>query len=138
MRNVLIALLGVTLLSCFAVATSNAATLESIQGQVMINTGSGYRFVSGTVELKAGDMVVANDGGAALLFYGDGCSVPVQAGTVVTVSEQSPCATTPQQGSTGVQGLTPSTLAIGAVVVGGGVGAALLLGGGGSDKAASP
>lgn len=126
--------LGIAALAWLSVTTAHAATLDSIQGEVMINRGGGYKFVGSTVELKPGDMIVANSGGAAQLTYADGCSVPLQAGYVVTVSEQSPCAT---QAGTVTPGFTPGTLAIGAVVLGGGVAAAILLSGK-TDKAASP
>lgn len=124
------------LLACLVGTAAKAATLEAIQGQVMVNKGNGYRFVSGTVELNPGDMVIANSGGGAQLIYGDGCNVPVQAGAAVTVGDQSPCAA--QGGSNGGPALGPGTLALGAVVVGGGIGAAVLLSGQNGDKPVSP
>lgn len=134
MRKRLLAVSITVVLILPTAKTAHAATLEAIQGEVLVNRGGGYRFVSGTLELKPGDMIIANGGGAAQLSYGDGCSVSVQAGGVVTVAEQSPCAT---QTNAGTQGLTPSTLAVGAAVIGGAVGAAVLLGNK-SDKSASP
>jgi hypothetical protein len=128
----------VAMLAWLPFCAAQAAMLEAIQGQVMVNTGNGYRFVSGTVELKPGDMVIANSGGAAQLAYDDGCSVQVQAGSVVTVGPQSPCAANQANSGNASLGLTPGTLAVGAVVVGGGVGAAMLLGGSNGDKPASP
>lgn len=134
MTKGLLAVFSAVLLMFPAATMARAATLEAIQGEVLVNRGGGYRFVSGTVELKPGDMVIANGGGAAQLSYGDGCSVSIQAGSVATVAEQSPC---PTQTNTGTQGLSPGTLAVGAAVVGGAVGAAVLLGNK-SDKSASP
>jgi hypothetical protein len=135
--HVLIAGVGALMLSLLAGSAVSAATLEGIQGEVMINTGAGYRFVSGVVELKPGDMVIANAGGTAQLMYGDGCTVPVQAGGFVTVSADSPCLTTQANGD-GAPAINPTTFTIGAVVVGAGVGAAFLLKGNSSDKPASP
>lgn len=137
MTKRLLAALGAAILAWAAVATAHAATLASIQGEVLVNQGGGYRFVSGTLELKPGDMVIANTGGAAQLSYGDGCTVVVEAGAVVTVAEQPPCLTT-QATTPTTPMLTPGTLAVGAVVIGGAVGAAALLSSNSKDKPASP
>ena len=126
--------LGAAALAWLSVAIAHAATLDAIQGEVMINRGGGYMFVSGSAELKPGDKIIANSGGNAQLTYPDGCGVPLQAGSVVTVGKQSPCV---NQAGTGTPGLTPGTLAGGAVVLGGGVGAAILLGDK-NNKPASP
>lgn len=151
----LLGVLGAALLSCSVGA--HAATLEAISGEVMVNNGSGYRFVSGVLELKPGDMVIANIGGSAELSYGGGCMVMVAAGSVVTVSEFWPCTTAqvtqPGQaaqpgvpgaaGQGGTQptapafgGITPGAMAIGAIAVGGAIAATSMMGG--TDKPASP
>lgn len=117
--------LGAIALTLLGYAAATAATLNPIQGDILVNRGNGYRLESTASELKPGDMVVANAGAAAQIFYPDGCSVPVQAGSIVTIKQVSPCASAPQtQTFTGLNG---STLATGALVVGGVVGAFLLL-----------
>jgi hypothetical protein len=94
----------VSLIACLVLgAPAIAATLGSVQGQVMVNRGNGYQSVQGTVELNPGDVVVVNPGGSAQLSYADGCSVQVAVGSVVTVAEQSPCVTQ----TTGPQGFAP-------------------------------
>lgn len=139
----LVALLGASALVA-ASFTAEAATLDAIQGGVLVNRGAGYEVATGPTELKPGDLVIANPDGSAQVSYTDGCSVPVQAGTVVGVEAQSPCATqannrpAPGPEAPASAGLNTSTLVIGGLVVAGGVGAALALGGGGSDKPASP
>jgi len=122
-------------IACLAFSPGQAATLEFVQGKVMVNHGSGYRFVSGSVNLKPGDMIVADSGGSAQLFYDGGCTVLIEPGAVVTVAELPPCLTT--QATPSTLGLSPEALAIGAVAIGTGVVAVLLLSNG-SDKAASP
>ena len=136
MNRLLKRALSAATIACLAFSSAQAATLEGVQGEVMVNRGGGYRFVSGTVELKPGDMVIANSGGSAQLSYNGGCTVLLEAGAVITVAEQPPCLTTQASAAPTTPGLTPGALAIGAVVVGAGVGAAVLLGN--EDKAASP
>jgi hypothetical protein len=112
---------------------SFAATVNPIDGQVLVNQGVGYRRVTGSTEASPGSTVVVNPGGSAQIVYPDGCVVEVQPGAVVTIQEVSPCSTAPQQ-QPGF-GLNTTTLAIGAVAVGGGIAAIILSQ---KDKSASP
>jgi hypothetical protein len=125
----LLAFLSAALLS----TPSLAATISATQGQVLVNHGSGYQQVVGSIDAGSGATVVVNPGGSAQIVYPDGCAVAVQPGSVYTISPQSPCLAQGGQTTTGVNG---TTLALGAVVVGGGVAALLLLNS--SDKSASP
>jgi hypothetical protein len=127
------ALLAVALTSLVAYPLQ-AATLDAIRGHMMVNRGAGYEFARSSVEVAPGDMIIPNAGGNAQLVYADGCNVLVEAGSLITVRQSSPCA---GKDNAGAFGLTPSTLVIGAVAIGGGVGAAVLFGKGG-DKPASP
>src|SRR5919108_4809062 len=118
--------------------TARAATLEDIQGEVLVNRGGGYKHVHGPVVLKAGDtIVVVKRGDSAVLSYDDGCKVPVDFGSTVlavagvpspcgpTASYQAPAWLTGSPGAPG--GVDATTLPVGAVVVGGAIGAAVLL-----------
>jgi hypothetical protein len=125
----LLAFLSGALLS----TSSLAATISATQGQVLVNQGSGYQQVVGSVDAGSGATVVVNPGGSAQIVYPDGCTVAVQPGSVYTISAQSPCLAQGGQTTSGVDG---TTLALGAVVVGGGVAALLLLNS--NDKSASP
>jgi hypothetical protein len=127
-------ILVVATTACIA-AAAQAATLEAVQGQVLVNRGSGYQFVVGTVDLAPGDMVLANAGATAQITYPDGCATRIEAGSVTTVGQRSPCAA--QGGEVPSFGLAPGTLGIGAAAVGAGVGLAVLFRSGG-DKPASP
>ena len=135
MRNWVGWLLVSATTTCLEAAALQAATLEAVQGQVLVNRGSGYQFEIGPAELKPGDMIIANAGASAHITYGDGCVLPIEVGSVTTVRERSPCAA--QGDDSPSFGLTPSTIGIGVAAVGAGVGVAALLGSGG-DKPASP
>ena len=80
-----------------------AATLSGVQGSVMVNPGSGYYLTVGPANLKPGDLVMLNPGGSAQLTFPDGCIVPLQAGTVVTVGATSPCLAQTGPGHPGAQ-----------------------------------
>lgn len=132
-----IALLAATLV-VFANTSAYAAILTDISGQALVNRGGsgGYQLAVSGMVLNPGDVVVVNPGGAAQISYSDGCTVPVQAGAVVTVTEISPCANTaaaapPEPTGTG---LSTTTLVLGAAVLGGaGLAVALIM-----AKPASP
>ena len=107
--------------------------VNATQGQVLVNQGSGYQQIVGSSDVGAGATVVVNPGGSAQILYSDGCSVSVQPGSVYTIQSQSPClAADGGQASSGISG---TTLAVGAVVIGGGAAALVLLN---KDKSASP
>ena len=89
-----------------------AATVDSVQAPVSLNTGNGFRHIAGTTGAKVGDQVMAGPGGSAKIVYGDGCVEQVDPGTVVTVKEAPPC-------QVGAHPARPYI--IGAAVVGGAV-----------------
>jgi hypothetical protein len=132
----------IALLSGLALAApACAATLGSIEGTVTVNRGGGFQHASGTLELKPGDSVIVNAGGNAQLTYEDGCNVMVEVGAIVTVAEQSPCATQ-TTGATNTTGPTFMGLGgTGLVVLNAGIAAgavAFFLANQDKDKAASP
>lgn len=115
-------------------APALAATLGSVKGSVMVNRGGGYQAVYGPTQLKVGDIVVVNPGGSAQLTYPDGCSVQVQMGAVVTIGEQSPCAT--QASNPGFTLGGPGIILLNVGIAAGVVG--VLVANQNSDKPASP
>jgi hypothetical protein len=70
---------------------ASAATLNAVQGQVLINHGDGFQRVPSGAEAREGDLVMANPGGSAKLIYPGGCVVEVKPDTVVTVNDGSKC-----------------------------------------------
>jgi hypothetical protein len=99
---------------------AHAATLTSMQGQVLLNQGGGYKPVSGSVEVKAGDSILVNPDGLAQLAYGDCATYEIKPGDVVYVAEQStiPCAA----GVNAAGGIGANGLLIGGLAVAVGVG----------------
>jgi hypothetical protein len=67
--------------------------VNALQGQVLVNTGQGYRLVDGSIQLEAGATVVANPGAVAQVVYGGGCTVTVQPGSVYQIAGGAPCGT---------------------------------------------
>jgi hypothetical protein len=136
-----IALLIVGVLSSLAVSPSaHAATVNAMQGQVLLNLGQGYKQVSGSSEAGPGAIVVANPGGSAQVVYSDGCSITVTPGMVYTIAPQSPCGS--GSGGPGFGGgfemNTTTMVALGALA-GGGIAAAIIFStGSSSKKPASP
>jgi hypothetical protein len=79
---------------CICVCLSlpaSAATLNAVQGQVLVNHGSGFQRAASGMDAREGDLVMANPGGSAKLIYPGGCVVEVKPGTVVTVNGGSKC-----------------------------------------------
>jgi hypothetical protein len=70
---------------------ASAATLNAVEGQVLINHGNGFQRVASGAEAREGDLLVANPGGSAKLIYPGGCVTEVKPGTVVTVDDGSKC-----------------------------------------------
>ncbi len=80
----------------FAVSTPFPAMadvrVDAISGTILINRGTGYAPIDQPRVAYAGEMLMARRGGSARLVYEDGCTVPVEANTVVVVQDRSPCA----------------------------------------------
>jgi hypothetical protein len=68
------------------------ASVTAIEGSLSVNTGSGFRNLSGTTEVRAGGSVMAGPGARGEILYSDGCRIPVNPGAVSTVAPVSPCA----------------------------------------------
>jgi hypothetical protein len=66
-----------------------ALTIIGDKGTALVNRGSGFSAVAGTIQLKPGDRIMVRDGAAARITYPDGCNVPVRG--IATVDPLSPC-----------------------------------------------
>ena len=83
------------------------AQLTDVQGQVLLDSGSGFVQIGGPGGLKLGDKVlVKGKQSRAVLSYGEGCSFPVPANTVATIAEAS-CTTGTQGGPVVFERLRP-------------------------------
>ena len=119
-----------------------ATTVTAEQGQVLLNTGQGYRLVQGSTSVNPGDMIVVNPGGMARITYDDGCVTEVRPPAVTAISTQSPCQqqkqSSPQNEPQGESqgGISTTHVVLGtAALVGAGVAALLYFG---KLKPASP
>jgi len=122
-------------------AAAWAATVTVSQGQVLVNSGQGYRLVDGSAQLEPGATVVANPGAIAEVVYPGGCTVTVQPGSVYVIASQAPCQkgepvqsggltdkSPPTSGGNGTTGGSGTAWAIGAAaVVAGGAAAYFLI-----------
>jgi hypothetical protein len=73
-------------------ASAIAATLDSIQGTVQVNSGAGFHKVAKPAQLAPGASIMADPGASAQILYSDGCRIPVTPGAVAVVAPVSPCA----------------------------------------------
>jgi hypothetical protein len=139
-----VAAVSVFWLGLWASPCAFAATVTVEQGQVLLNTGQGYRLVQGSTNVNPGDMIVVNPGGMARITYDDGCVTEVRPPAVTAISSHSPCQqnqSSPEgepQGEPhgGIGGISTTHVVLGTALVGGGVAAWFLLSG--KFKPASP
>lgn len=78
-------------LTFFHTASVMAAVLDSLEGAVFINRGTGFTTVEGTTELNAGDLVLVSEGGEARIVYYEGCTETVEPDRVSVVASVAPC-----------------------------------------------
>lgn len=101
-----------------AVSTASAATLSSIEGEVLVNTGNGFAKATAEQQLKTGDRVmIGARGGKASVAYDPACAEQVERGFVVTVKPFAPCGATDSGDG---RGSIKDDRAAGGVVGGGG------------------
>lgn len=125
MRSLVVTLALVMALSPLA----QAATLAKADGDVLVNTGNGFRRGVLGQELKSGDRVmVSRQGGDATISYDLSCLERVQVGRVVVVQPNVPCnapgantTIAPVDAVTAFPGGTTGLIVGGAVLIGAGV-----------------
>lgn len=79
---------------------ADAASVTAVQGKLLINRGTGYAPVIGTLSVNPGDMLMASPAGRGEIVYDDGCHRAIEPGTVLAVTALSPCASTTAQNPT--------------------------------------
>ena len=108
----------------FVTSLAQATKAVPMDGQVLVNTGAGYRVIVDAVELKPGDSVIANFRSLGSLVYPDGCRVEVVPGSIAWVEPLSPCtaaaARDPEPKLAAPNAFDPAWLRVGAALVGGG------------------
>lgn len=120
---------SVVVLSAAVVAFGLPASAATVNpsGQVSVNQGAGFHTVKGAAQVNPGDKVMVASGGSATVVYENGCSLTLDAGVHV-VPPVSAC----QAGAGSLA--NPTTIVIGAGVIGGGIAAGVLLSGGNKHK----
>ncbi|TXK65605.1 hypothetical protein [Alkalisalibacterium limincola] len=68
------------------------ASLLGIEGTVLVNTGERFVNTRDDTQLAAGDRVLLMNEASAQLLFADGCDVSLQAESMITIGEASPCA----------------------------------------------
>jgi hypothetical protein len=77
-------------------SAASAATVTPEQGEILVNSGSGFKSVKQTLEVSAGDQVMAKPKSAGRVVYSEGCVVRVSPGMVLTIAPKPPCARSAQ------------------------------------------
>jgi len=111
-----------------ASAQSTSATLQDLNGKVLVNKGSGN--VSGTsgAALKDGDRIVTLDKSAARIVFSDGCSVNLDENKIFVIDAKLGCKALPIAGAPApAAGLIASDAVIGAVSFGTVIGTGLIV-----------
>jgi hypothetical protein len=75
-----------------AAAAPIVGAFQINSGSGYLNSGSGFRPVTVTTEVAAGDSVMVAPGGSAEIVYDKYCRIPVKPGRVAVVAPVSPCA----------------------------------------------
>ena len=80
----------VAIFGCAYGSAQAKAALTDIEGNVLVNSGTGYR-VPPTTILKTGDRIMVGSKASATIRFDDGCTVPLSSG-LITIGSKSPCA----------------------------------------------
>jgi len=102
MRTIRTAIAASLLLSFSAFAADDSAavataTLTNQDGTVLVNQGEQFITATDAQTLSVGDRVLVMEGGAAEITFADGCVLPLESGSMVSVPEASTCAGTVAQ-----------------------------------------
>ena len=82
--------------TAFALPDTQAdALLTQINGTVLVDAGEGFVPVTENARLRLGDRVMVTNEGHAVLSYGEACSFPLEAPSMITV-EATACTTATQ------------------------------------------
>ncbi|MEZ5844240.1 MAG: hypothetical protein R3D27_10995 [Hyphomicrobiaceae bacterium] len=116
-------------------ATGAQAAVLNASGSVSVNTGSGFRPVSGSITVNPGDRVLVGPGGNAQITYSASCITTVSANRMAVVRATPPCTVT--TGETVAPGANTGII-VGGALLAGGIAAAVIVSSGGSSNGASP
>ena len=108
-----------------ATAQGTAATLQDLNGKVLMNKGSGLVSGKAGAALVDGDRIVTLDKAGARIVFPDGCGVTLEENMIFVINSQLGCKALPVASNpppaAPAAGLTPvQGIVIGAAYVGGG------------------
>jgi len=93
MRSKLVAVVATALIAIAGQASADGAVaaLNSNTGSVLVNQNGRFVPLKAGTRLHAGDRLMALNGGSSDVIYPDGCKVAVNSGSLIRVSNTSPC-----------------------------------------------
>jgi hypothetical protein len=96
MRSIVTTLSALVLLGASGMASAQdkagpVATLEKLEGTVMVNKGTGYTTQKGSVPLNEGDSVITLRDSAAEIVFRDGCRAQLKANNMMSISLNPGC-----------------------------------------------
>ena len=95
-----ILLSGLTLSSHQAVAAESLATLQSVQGKVLVNHGNGYEKAEDATAIVDGDVIMLGPDATATVAFTDGsCDVPLLSKKITHIIGNLLCQTAQLRGS---------------------------------------
>ena len=74
-----------------SLAEPNFANVQSVQGKVLINQGSGFVAALNGLALKPGDKIMVGKEASAVVAYNNGCEVSISEPKVLTITKLAPC-----------------------------------------------
>ncbi|KFN48864.1 hypothetical protein [Arenimonas composti] len=75
-----------------AFAAAPLASIDGIEGTVLVKAGDEFVTATDAQALQAGDQVMLMEGASAQITFNDGCVLEAQPGSMIVVPEQSTCA----------------------------------------------
>jgi hypothetical protein len=96
MRSIITALSTLIILGASGMASAQdkagpVATLEKLEGTVMVNKGTGYTTQNASVPLNEGDSVITLKDSAAEIVFKDGCRAQLKANNMMSISLNPGC-----------------------------------------------
>ena len=93
MKSAWVAVMATLLIGAASQASADGAVagLNSSTGSVLVNQNGHYVPLRQGTKLRAGDRLMALNGGSSDVIYPDGCKVAVGSGSLIRVSNTSPC-----------------------------------------------
>jgi hypothetical protein len=96
MRSIVTTLSTLVILGASGMATAQdkagpVATLEKLEGTVMVNKGTGYTTQKGSVPLNEGDSVITLKDSTAEIVFKDGCRAQLKANNMMSISLNPGC-----------------------------------------------